>query len=264
MNSVNEPNIPAVGIYIADAAERSKSGRLARMLHIPLVECTEGYDFILSYLQGRLSIFVPADPALAAPVYAEFVAGPAGYRRRRGGREKLLRAIGLRGRSRLSVVDATGGLGKDSFLMAASGCRVHILERDRIIAALLEDGLQRAAEHPGTKAIAARISVTVGDSIRFLDESHRGGRTIPDVVYLDPMYPERSKSSLVKKEMQLLQKLVGHKNDSAELLKAALTAARSRVVVKRPKSAAPLGGATPSHALHGKTTRFDVYMIHRG
>ena len=37
----------------------------------------------------------------------------------------------------------------------------------------------------------------------------------PDVVYLDPMYPHKTKSALVKKEMRVFQSLVGADEDAA-------------------------------------------------
>lgn len=261
MLSTRPSGAPNIGIHIIDPAERPKSEQLAQALHLSLTGTSDDYDFVLCYAEGRLGILAPGDPVLSRPVYAEFVRGAAGYRRRKGKKEMLLQAIGFRRDTQLSVVDATGGLGRDSFLMAAAGCRVHIVERNRIIAALLLDALHRAAEQPETREIADRIRVSVADSIRFLREAGPGNAA-SDVVYLDPMYPERSKSALVKKEMQLLQKLLGREDDSALLLHAALAAARQRVVVKRPKSAPPLAG-TPAHTIAGKSTRFDVYMIHQ-
>jgi 16S rRNA (guanine1516-N2)-methyltransferase len=44
----------------------------------------------------------------------------------------------------------------------------------------------------------------------------------PDVIYIDPMFPSREKSSKVKKEMQLFHPLVGTDDDSSELLPLAL------------------------------------------
>jgi 16S rRNA (guanine1516-N2)-methyltransferase len=86
----------------------------------------------------------------------------------------------------------------------------------------------------------------------------------PAVVYLDPMYPYREKSAKVKKEMQLLQRLLGGDPDSAELLEAARKVARNRVVVKRPAKAEPLGGLKPSLAIHSPNTRYDIYLTGTG
>ena len=192
-------------------------------------------------------------------MYVEFIKKAAGYRRRLGKKELLLRAIGFNKNNPLTVLDVTGRLGKDAFLMASHGCRVDIIERNPIVAALLEDGLQRAQKHPDTRDIAERIQLRQMDSIHFLNDPDI--QKLCDVIYLDPMFPGRTKSAKVKKEMQLLQKLIGREEDTVELFTAALNSSGKRVVVKRPMSAKPLAGPAPSHSINGKTTRFDVYLI---
>ena len=82
----------------------------------------------------------------------------------------------------------------------------------------------------------------------------------PQVVYLDPMFPHRRKKALVKKEMQLLQQLLGEDLDSADLLSAALDTARERVVVKRPRTALPLVGRKPDTTMQSPHHRFDIYF----
>ncbi len=235
---------------------------LARQLELPLVPLVaDGLDFVLFRTAVRLELRWTGDIALAAPVWVEFVNGPAGYRRRRGGREMLIRAIGVKQGRPLSIIDATGGMGRDAFLLAGCGCTVHIFERHPVVAALLRDGLRRAAENPATRESAGRTRLVAADSRKSLENMTNMEKNI-DVVYLDPMFPGRTKSALVKKELQILQLLVGQDddNDTEQLLAAALNAARNRVVVKRPKSAPPLAGPKPSHCLSGTTTRFDVYM----
>jgi 16S rRNA (guanine1516-N2)-methyltransferase len=83
----------------------------------------------------------------------------------------------------------------------------------------------------------------------------------PEVIYLDPMYPHRTKSSLVKKEMRILRVLAGDDQDAAGLLVAALACARKRVVVKRPRLAPRIEGQTPSTEITSKNSRYDVYLI---
>ncbi len=233
---------------------------LARQLGLPLVSpVADDLDFVLFRTAARLELRRAGDADWATPVWAEFVKGPAGYRRRRGGREMLIRAAGVKQGRPLSVLDATGGMGRDAFLLAGCGCTVHIFERHPLVAALLRDGLLRAAADPATRDSAGRIHLVAADSRKFLENMTNRGEDV-DVVYLDPMFPERTKSALVKKELQILQLLVGGEDDTEQLLAAALNAARNRVVVKRPKSAPPLAGRKPSHCLSGTTTRFDVYM----
>jgi 16S rRNA (guanine1516-N2)-methyltransferase len=92
--------------------------------------------------------------------------------------------------------------------------------------------------------------------LRTLPPQHR-----PDVIYLDPMYPHRDKSALVKKEMRYARALVGEDTDAGELLDIALKTARRRVAVKRPKSAAPLPGPQPAAEIASTNTRYDIYTV---
>ncbi len=255
--------VPRTGVYYTEPGEKKRAQQLADSLGLPLSEEYGFHDFVLVYVNDRLCLSMSNEPLQKGHmICAEFVRGAAGYRRKRGQKEMLLRAIGYRRDNPPAVLDATGGLGKDCFLMAGHGCVVHVLERNRIVFALLQDGLRRAAEHPDTAAIADSIRLTMQDSEDYLNALADGEKKY-DVVYLDPMFPERSKSALVKKEMQMLQKLLDPQNDSARLVSTALAAAGRRVVVKRPGKAPPLTGPAPSHSLTGRTTRYDVYMVPR-
>ena len=84
-------------------------------------------------------------------------------------------------------------------------------------------------------------------------------RKRPEVVYLDPMYPHRTRAALVKKEMRALRRIVGEDQDSPGLLAAALGCARRRVVVKRPRRAPTLAGPEPDARIEAPNTRFDIY-----
>lgn len=192
-------------------------------------------------------------------VFVDFVNGPMGYRRTHdpGRQQPLGRAVGLKPKATLTVVDVTAGLGRDAFVLAWLGCQVHMLERSPLIAALLHDGLQRAYQHPVIGHwVKQRLHFISADALQWLKTTTQ----YPDVIYLDPMYPPRPKSALVKKEMQVLQTLVGEDSDAPDLLRMALTCARHRVVVKRPQFASALGNLAPTFCIESKTTRFDVYL----
>lgn len=159
----------------------------------------------------------------------------------------------------LKAVDATAGFGEDSLLLAAAGFSVRMYEKNPVIAALLEDALIRAAEIPELKDMIGRMSLVCSDSI----EAMQGSEEPPDVVYLDPMFPKRRKSALIKKKFQLLQQLELPCGNECELLEAALSARPRKIVVKRPAKGAYLAGRTPSHSLSGKAVRYDVYLNHQ-
>ena len=155
------------------------------------------------------------------------------------------------------VIDATAGMGEDSFLLAAAGFTVRMYEYDPVIAALLGDALERAQQDPDLLPIAARMSLQQEDSIQAL----RNLSERPDVVFLDPMFPERQKSGLVKKKFQLLQQLERPCEEEEGLLLAALSAAPRRIVIKRPLKGPYLAGRKPDYSLMGKAIRYDCLVM---
>ena len=199
------------------------------------------------------------DPTIAAgPVYVDFIGGSLGYRRRHGGgrNQPLAKAIGLKKSACPTILDATAGLGRDASVLANLNCQVHMVERSSTAAALLYDGLQRARQNFQLNALTERLQLLHYDAQDWLKaESQRY-----DVIYLDPMYPHHQQSALVKKEMRLLRQLVGDDLDAPNLLQSALTHAKQRVVVKRPRWAPTLGDSRPNFSIHSENTRFDVYL----
>lgn len=195
------------------------------------------------------------------PVQAEFTSAEMHFRLKRSGArsELIMRAIGNKS-APWHVIDATPGLGRDAMVMATFGCRVTMLERSPVVAALLSSGLhQLKAINPD---IHNRLALHCGNSIDLLNHILLENLNIdlPDVVYLDPMFPHKKKSALVKKEMQVFQRLLGHDEDADNLLLSALKVAKKRVVVKRPNSAQPLNQQKPNMEVNSKKHRFDVYI----
>ncbi|WP_174783905.1 class I SAM-dependent methyltransferase [Endozoicomonas acroporae] len=193
------------------------------------------------------------------PIVVDFVGGKAGHRRKFGGGkgQDIAKAVGLNKGVKPSVLDATGGLGRDSFVLASLGCNVTLIERSPVVAALLADGLRRALGDSVVAPIAQQMSLLPGNAIELMQASDNKY----DVVYLDPMFPHREKSALVKKEMRLFQDLLGDDPDADQLLQPALDLARYRVVVKRPRLAPDLNGRAPTYRLEGKACRYDIYAL---
>jgi 16S rRNA (guanine1516-N2)-methyltransferase len=237
----------------------AQAEELAACLDLPLAKPDARHSLLLRVSHAGLELRKPDDPHMTGSVRVDFTSGAVDFRRRQTGKELLLKAVGCKGSFRPAVIDATGGLGRDSFLLAAAGCQVHLFEREPVIAALLADGIERARRHPETAAIAARMHLTVGDALPFFREMRQQGQFI-DAVYLDPMFPERRKSALVKKELQFLQLLADSNPAAEQQLLSAARAVSHRVAVKRPAKASFLANQPPSHSLTGATVRFDVYL----
>lgn len=195
------------------------------------------------------------------PIIVDFNSGEIAHRRKfGGGRGQLIaKAIGLKQGVTPYVIDCTAGLGKDSFVFATLGCIVRMIERSPLIATLLQDGLERSMLAPEIASITARMSLIHGNAIEWL--SNLPETNLPDVIYLDPMFPSREKSALVKKEMRLFKHIVGTDDDASALLSVALTKAKYRVVVKRPRIAPQLEGTPPTLSMEGKSSRFDIYAL---
>jgi 16S rRNA (guanine1516-N2)-methyltransferase len=175
---------------------------------------------------------------------------PGGLQALRG--QPLGRAVGSGART---AIDATAGLGFDAFALAAIGLQVKAVEREPWVRALLERAHSRAAADAALAPIAARVRIVAADA-RELLASHQP----VDVVLLDPMFPAKRKSDAKPpKAMQALAAVVGADQDSDALLLLALTVARQRVVVKRPRQAPPLANLKPAWTIEGKLLRFDVY-----
>ncbi|WP_173290165.1 class I SAM-dependent methyltransferase [Thiosulfativibrio zosterae] len=211
-------------------------------------------EYILDQGQTKLAI-LPAD---SGPVFIDFNAGKKAHRRQFGGGkgQPLARAIGLHTQYIPSVIDATAGMGSDSFVFASLGCEVLMIEKSEPVAQILADGLARGLQDPEIQDILNRITLVNADATEYLLQE----KPSVDVIYLDPMYPEKKKSAAPKKEMKLLQTLVGPDLDSQNLLAAARQIAKYRVVVKRPKGAPYIGGQKPQAEISSPNTRYDLYI----
>jgi 16S rRNA (guanine1516-N2)-methyltransferase len=183
--------------------------------------------------------------------------------------EVIAKAIGCKSHYRPNVLDATAGMGRDSLMMAMLGCNVIMQERNFAIYHLLNNALLRLKNSGEFKAeIVERLSLQNQNSIDKMANLNN-----VDVIYLDPMFPNRKKSALVKKEMRLFKLIAGEDEDADQLLLSSLSSGAKRVVVKRPKGAPVLchdlsahdlanhsSKIKPSHEIVAKKFRYDIYL----
>ena len=179
--------------------------------------------------------------------------------------ELLVKVARTKGIESPWAIDATAGFGEDSLLLAAAGFTVDLYEQDCVIAVLLKDALNRAAGDPALAAAVSRMRLHAGeDGIAGLRHTaelvERGKLAAPDVVYLDPMFPERTKSAAVKKKFQLLHHLEQPCADEETLVEAALVPRPRKVVIKRPGKGRLLAGVKPSNQLAGKAVSYGVLV----
>ena len=245
----------AVVVIAESASDADRAAAVASELGLERVR--ERIDGSIHLVVDQTHVWLEiTEGRVATEVHLRFDS-PAMMHRRRGGHNEMLgRAIGVKADRLPHVFDATGGLGRDAFVMADLGCEVTVCERSPVLAWLLERavGHARISAHDSVRLAANRMSVLHGDSVQ---------RTLAgvSVIYLDPMFPERKKTAAVRKDAAMLQRLAGGEADPLEpLLSWALNQDVSRVVVKQPRHAPVLPGKKPSHSINGKSVRFDVFV----
>lgn len=174
----------------------------------------------------------------------------------KGRGHNLAKAVGMKSNKNRTIVDATAGLGYDSFILASLGANITLIERSEKIYKLLQEGINEAKEYGGhISSIVNRMDLIFGDSKNIIP------KLSPEVILVDTMYNERKKSALVKNNMRLVREIVGSDLDQIELIKIALECAKNRVVVKQPRYSEPNDEIRKySHQILGKTVRYDVYM----
>jgi 16S rRNA (guanine1516-N2)-methyltransferase len=243
-----------VAVLRLDDKFRAESQQLAEQLSVVLLDQPDDatFDFYCVITEERCELHSAKHQGMA-PFYIDFLHGKVEYRCRKGGgrRQPLARAIGLRAGYCPAVLDLTAGLGRDGWILANLGCPVTLIERSPVVAALLQDGLRRARS---VKPLS--IECMVMEAADYL----RSVSVVPEVIYLDPMFPSKPKVALVKKEMQILQQIVTEPDDGKELFALAKQSGCRRLVVKRPQWAEALNQEKPDAVVATKRYRFDIYL----
>ncbi len=250
-----------LSVSYAQATQKACAEAFAEQHELPCQPLSKARsELTLNFDELKLEIMDLSNPM---SLDVDFTGGSVGHRARHGGGkgQTIARAIGVKqGKPLPSVLDATAGLARDSFVFACLGCKVTLLERSPIIAALVRDGINRGQLTEDFNQLTQQgFELIETDALDYIEAL--SSENAPDVIYLDPMYPERKKSASVKKNMQILQKLLGHDTDTDKILETALTKAKHRVVVKRPKGAPELNASRkPTLSYESKSTRYDTYI----
>lgn len=163
------------------------------------------------------------------------------------------------------IIDATAGLGTDSFILSTAfiDTKISLIEENDIISTILQDGIKHGLEnssYPETQKTCKKMELHNGNAINIIPKLEPA-----DIIYLDPMFADNSFKGAVKKPMQILHKICPppSNNKINELLEMALKNAKNRVIVKRAKSACVINlnnSIKPNHQISGKSIRYDIYL----
>jgi 16S rRNA (guanine1516-N2)-methyltransferase len=221
-----------------------------------------GHKLILCAEGAKLSLL---SSTLGKQTYLEidFAGGTLDHRRHYGGgrNQDLCRAVGLNRQRNLQIADATAGLGRDAFILSLQGAQVSAYEKNPVLACMLTRARQQGLEQASVRSDTELLEVLNRLNFIYADSSSQIKPQSFDVVYMDPMFPQREKSAKVKKEMQILHQLLeDDKTNSQHIFATCSSAARSRLVIKRPAKAPLFADEKPSHQIMGKAIRYDVYV----
>jgi 16S rRNA (guanine1516-N2)-methyltransferase len=243
---------------IAEIDRQVDAKKLAHELNLPLIDqqAAMSFDYLLRFTNSHLELCKVH--STMSPLVVDFLSGKNFRRAHESGRRNqlLAKAVGIKPNFLPSVLDCTAGLAGDAYVLASLGCSVRCLERNPVVAALVKDALLRLRAESDCSALQLTYRC---ESLHAYLQAGSGEHY--DTVYVDPMFPERSKSALVKKDMRMLHDIVGMDPDSDALLDLVKPLAKRRVVVKRPLHAPTLNGQSPDVTYKGKSTRYDVYLI---
>jgi 16S rRNA (guanine1516-N2)-methyltransferase len=156
--------------------------------------------------------------------------------------ESLYKALALAKNKEALVADASLGTGKDSLVMKIMGAQVHSYERNPWVYLLALDAYHRLSSKNG-------LTLHFGS----IDKPY-------PFIYFDPMFPEKKKSALPPKEMQIFKSLVGEDLDQATEAARLLGCTEKRLLVKRPNWADPIL-PNPHMNYETKLMRIDAYVV---
>lgn len=253
-------NTSSICIVYLDAGKKAQAEALAIQTSLPLLkEKNNDFEFQLCFGNEHVVLF---DTTLNTSVHVDFAEGALAHRQKFGGGrgQAIAKAIGLKHGITPSALDITTGLARDAYILACLGCKITLVEQSPVLYTLIKDGIRRGLDNNASADVLHNfIELINTDSVGYMRQIEKKDR--PDVIYIDPMYPERKKSAQVKKDMQILQRLLSKDQNPELLLETALEHAAKRVVVKRPIHANTLGNIKPDTSISSKKTRFDVYLV---
>lgn len=226
---------------------------------LPAVDCVIAENIseetYLCYEESGLVAYAPNfKPLNLVNFYREFIS----KRRLQVHREPILQALNynkLKSHDNLTVLDMTGGLGRDSILFALAGISVTVIERNPYLACILNFlQLNFALE-------LTELNVIHTDSTDYIKNTEQ----IYTCIYYDPMF-EDNKHALSKKDMQLIDIFV-HKSlsqanlvDNSEIYRCAKSICHKLIVKRDNKQETFIRDPKPTYQKIGKTIRFDVYQ----
>ena len=183
----------------------------------------------------------------------DFNSGTTSWRMRRADHEKLIKKALGKHEVPLNILDCTAGMLQDTLLFLSLGHKVTAVEQSKILFFLLNDGINRSNNQEIFKSLTLINANACSYALR---------ATKFDIIYFDPMYPSSKKNALNSGKLEYIARILATEsinNNPIQDFKVLSKVPIKKMIVKRPIKAEPFS-QTINYQVHGKTTRFDIYI----
>ena len=167
------------------------------------------------------------------------------------GESLLKKAIGWQSTSQKHILDTTGGLGHDAFILALLGQKITVLEKNTGLCILIEEALNNLPKLPYFNNARNNISIINKDSRAFLTSAEHF-----DVIYIDPMFNSDKKLKRSKQMEFLANYLAEYDDPSIDFYQTKF----KRMVIKKEFRSSSGIKDDPAISFKGASIKYDVYL----
>ena len=167
------------------------------------------------------------------------------------GESLLKKAIGWQSTSQKHILDTTGGLGHDAFILALLGQKITVLEKNTGLCILIEEALNNLPNLPYFNNARNNISIINKDSRAFLTSAEHF-----DVIYIDPMFNSDKKLKRSKQMEFLANYLAEYDDPSIDFYQTKF----KRMVIKKEFRSSSGIKDDPAISFKGASIKYDVYL----
>jgi len=151
------------------------------------------------------------------------------------------------------IWDLCGGWGEDGLMMALWSHNVVSYESSPVVHLLAQRALEKFTHQQAPDIKIKRMHAKAEDALAKANQK-------PEVIYLDPMYPQTKSKALNQSEMRYLKPLANNSDNALRLLETSLNVATESVILKRPIKAEILL-QSPTRSIEQGSTRYDIYNL---
>ena len=233
------------GIKVLNLSTQKRAKKLSEKYNVPLINSESAETYVS--IDGQ-SILHSGNYKLENSFSeGKFRARISQYQ----GESLLKKAIGWQSTSQKHILDTTGGLGHDAFILALLGQKITVLEKNTGLCILIEEALNNLPKLPYFNNARNNISIINKDSRAFLTSAEHF-----DVIYIDPMFNSDKKLKRSKQMEFLANYLAEYDDPSIDFYQTKF----KRMVIKKEFRSSSGIKDDPAISFKGASIKYDVYL----